>query len=69
MSDSNSSSILNEVVQDIPEVIEAVEKTIAAPTVGNLFDDIQLAVRLAKRFKTLTATMHPDALDVLKKLL
>lgn len=69
MSDSNSPSILNEIVQDIPEVAEAVEKTIAAPTLSNLFDDMQLAIRLAKRFKTLTATMHPDALDVLKKLL
>ena len=61
--------IIEEVVEAIPEVVEAVEKTIAAPTISNLMDDMTLALRLAKRFKSMTATMHPDALDVLKKLL
>jgi hypothetical protein len=51
------------------EAVEAIGATIAAPTPGNLIADIELAIKIVKRFKSATENMHPTAKNILKELL
>lgn len=63
--------VANEFDKDSPivEAVEAIGATIAAPTPSNLIADIELAIKIVKRFKSATANMHPTAKNILKELL
>jgi hypothetical protein len=56
-------------LNDITEVIEDVAKTLADPSPTNLLADLELGIRLAKKFKAQMAGLHPDVIETVKKYL
>ena len=64
MSEDNDTS-----VGDIVEVIEDVAATVTNPSPNNLLTDLELAIKLAKKFKKQMNGLHPDVIETVKKYL
>jgi len=52
----------------VVQAAEAVVATIADPSPLNVMNDLELALKLAKRLKSTLSTMHPSVTDIIKAL-
>lgn len=53
----------------IVDAVEAVGETIADPSPLNILKDLEVAAKLAQKFKASLSGLHPSVLDMIKSLL
>lgn len=53
----------------VVEAVEAIVDTIVNPSARNVITDIEIGLKLLKRFKAATQNLHPNAQEILKALL
>lgn len=51
------------------DAVEAVGATIADPSPLNILRDLEVAAKLAQRFKASISGLHPSVIDVIKNML
>lgn len=70
-------SVVNEVAQVVEatapdsvaaEALGAVVSTVADPSPLNIINDLEIAIKLAKKLKASLSGMHPSVTDIIKAL-
>lgn len=69
MTDTNTNPAPQPEDTTLIDAAEAVAETIADPNPVNILKDLEVAARLAQKFKASLSGLHPSIIDVIKGML